>query len=171
MQKVIKFGTTTLLSMLLVSAPLLAQSQDSARPLLADHPQLRELLRKEMQALLQGLQHISAALPQGQWQTAAEHAQAMHDSYILQQNLSPAQRQTLRGVLPAGFVRLDKQFHAYAGRLAHAATAQDLELSAHFLSRAVETCMQCHQRFAPGRFPTLAPAAAHTGATPGKMHH
>lgn len=152
------------LTVLLGLAPT-AAAQQARSPLLAEHPELRELLREEMQALLEGLQHISTALAQGQWATVAEHAQAMHDSYILQQRLSPEQRRTLRHSLPAGFMQLDKQFHRYAGRLRDAAVKEDAELSVHFLARAVDTCMRCHRRFAAGRFPGLTPGTSGGGAS------
>ena len=50
-------------------------------------PELRDLLRQEMASVLVASQDILGALVVGDHATVAEHAQQIHDSFILQQSL------------------------------------------------------------------------------------
>lgn len=137
-------------------------AQDSP-PLLAEHPQLRDLLQQEMRALQQALGTISQALPAGDWQTVAATAKDMRDSFIFQQKLSEQDRKVLHQTLPQGFIHLDKGFHSRADKLRQAAVEHDAELSLFHYSRLVENCMVCHSQYATHRFPSLAgePPAGH----------
>ncbi|MDY6979492.1 MAG: hypothetical protein SV201_06390 [Pseudomonadota bacterium] len=131
-----------------------ALAQGGGGPL-ANEPELRGLLQQEMQALQEALATISTALPQGQWHTVADTAGQIHDSFILQQQLSADDRKTLHQTLPADFIQRDRAFHQQAKKLQQAAESQDAELSLFYYSKMVESCVSCHSRFATHRFPSL----------------
>lgn len=136
-------------------AALLLMPGVSAQSLLAEQPRLQTLLREEMRALQTGISNIANALPQGDWKTIANTAQAIHDSFIFQQKLTAQDRAHLHHLLPPEFVSLDQQFHQRAARLQAAASAEDADLSLYYYSRLLEACVQCHQQFARQRFPAL----------------
>lgn len=118
-------------------------------------PELLELLRAEMRELESASQAISLALPAGEWAQIAATGKKMHDSYILERNLTEAQRMELAS-LPERFRSLDEQFHAGAEKLAHAAREKDAELTAFYFSRLLEGCAGCHAAWARQRFPGFA---------------
>lgn len=132
-----------------------AEQQGRSKPLLSDVPHLQTLLREEMRALQQALNKIVTALPQGQWMVVAASAKGIHDSFIFQQKLTPKDKHILHDRLPPEFVHLDQGLHQRAAMLQEAAAHESAELSVYHLSRMVEMCMQCHQRFAVHRFPAL----------------
>ncbi len=132
-----------------------AEQQDMSKPLLSDVPHLQTLLREEMRALQQALNKIVTALPQGEWTVVATSAKGIHDSFIFQQKLTPKDSHILHDRLPPEFVHLDQGLHQRAAMLHEAAVHENAELSVYHLSRMVEMCMQCHQRFATHRFPAL----------------
>lgn len=132
-----------------------AGKADSSKAVLSDQPHLQTLLREEMRALQTAMSKLASALPQGDWLTLATTAKAMHDSFIFEQKLSPKDRDILHHHLPPEFIHLDQGFHQRASWLHKAAIAKDAELSLYHFSRLLDTCMQCHQRFATHRFPTL----------------
>ena len=121
-------------------------------------PELQALLRKEMLLLQEGLSNLSTEIPRGGWESVAEIAAKMRDSYILKQSLTPDQKKELGTVLPPGFVQLDRRFHQTAGKLAHAAHNRDAELAVFYQARMLEACTDCHAQFTPERFPGLARA-------------
>ena len=123
-------------------------------------PELLELFRAEMRGLLSGTQAISAALPAGDWASVAATSEQMRSSYILEKELTKAQRAELAG-LPQDFRIMDEQLHARADKLARAASAKDAELAAFQYGRLLETCAGCHAIYAQQRFPGFSvPAAA-----------
>jgi len=133
----------------------------TGKPLLSDTPHLQALLIEEMRALQQATNKIVSALPQGDWTTVATSARAIHDSFIFQQKLTAKDRDILHHHLPAEFIHLDQAFHQRAASLGEAAANTDAELSVYYLSRMLETCMQCHQQFATHRFPALKEQGRH----------
>ncbi len=127
-------------------------------------PQTIELLRTEMQALLIGVQTLSAGITTGNWKNVADTSAQINASYILDQKLSPAQREEL-DLLPEYFKKLDADFHAEAKKLNLAATNHDAQLVTFHYYRLIETCTVCHAAFAPHKFPgfsaTTKPGHAH----------
>lgn len=115
-------------------------------------PELLELLRAEMRELLGASQAISLALPVGDWAHIAATSEKMRKSYILEKQLTNAQREELDS-LPELFKRLDKQFHMRTEKLAHAASEKDAELTAFHFARLLEGCAGCHAVYAQQRFP------------------
>jgi len=155
------FQHILLISLPFLSGILQAEQSNMDKPLLSDQPHLQTLLRDEMGALLTATSKIADALPQGDWPTVATTAKAIHDSFIFQQKLTPRDRDILHHSLPEAFIHLDKGFHQRALKLHEAAAKNDAELSLYHYARLLETCVQCHQRFATHRFPTLNEDSQH----------
>lgn len=131
------------------------------KPLLSDQPRLQTLLREEMGALQTAMSKPVIALPQGDWPAVATTAKAVHDSFIFQQKLAPKDKDILHHTLPEAFIHLDQDFHQRAIKLHEAAASKDAELSLYHYSRLLEACVQCHQRFATHRFPSLNEGTRH----------
>lgn len=120
-------------------------------------PKLLDTLREEMRLVLEASRDILAALVIGDHATVAAQAQAIDDSFILEQALTPQDREALEAALPLAFVEIDTAFHRTAAELAAAARAGDAGREAALFGRMVEACTGCHGRFAADRFPGLAP--------------
>ena len=58
-------------------------------------PQLADLLRAEMRALLIGIQSIASDIATADWKTVADKSAKIRASYILDQKLTPGQREEL----------------------------------------------------------------------------
>jgi hypothetical protein len=115
--------------------------------------ELMELLRAEMRALLTGIRSLPAGIATADWRAVAETSAQISASYILEQKLSPAQRDELGASLPEHFRRLDAGFHREAEKLGSAALNHDAQLAAFHYYRMLETCTACHATYAPARFP------------------
>ena len=50
---------------------------------------------------------------------------------------------------------MDRDFHSYAGKLAHAAHKQDGELVNFYFYKLHSQCMKCHSKYASERFPNF----------------
>lgn len=116
---------------------------------------VRGLLLQEMNAILGASQEILAALVRGEDQRVAEQAQAIHDSFILEQQMTDADRQALMAAVPSEFVERDRAFHRLTGRLAQAARDGDEARQRELFDRMIEACTACHRRYAHDRFPGL----------------
>jgi len=121
-------------------------------------PQSIELLRAEMRALLTGIQSIASGIATADWKSVADNSAQIRASYILDQKLTPAQREELDTALPEYFKRLDSDFHHEARKLEAAATNHDAQLSAFHYYRLLETCTTCHAIYAVSRFPGFKPS-------------
>lgn len=118
-------------------------------------PKLQKLFAEEMTAILQASQQIVAALVTGDHDAVAKNAQAIHDSFILDRNLTAQDRKDLETAVPPAFLELDNAFHQTAAKLAEAARRRDPDLQQYFFSRMLETCQTCHGKYATDRFPAL----------------
>ena len=132
-------------------APALADEPAPVGPKLP--PKVRGLLLQEMNAVLGATQEILDALVRGRDDVVAEKAQAIHDSFILKQEMTPADRQALKDAVPAAFVQRDRAFHELTGRLAEAARQGESDRQRALFSEMVEACAACHARYATNRFP------------------
>ena len=126
---------------------------------------LKDLLANEMQQVAQAAADLALAIASGDHDTAKELGVAVHDSFILKQSLTDQDKKDLMGAVPPAFVALDREFHAVAGKLAHAAEAGDSQLQSFYFSEMLRSCVTCHAAFASDRFPGLG----HEGD--GKDHH
>lgn len=145
----------------LVTGPVGARELPASKGDLDLSPELAELLRAEMRALLSGIQSLPVGIATADWENVAGIGAQIKASYILDQKLTPVQRKELATSLPEHFKRLDAQFHAEAGKLEAAAEHHDAQLSAFHFYRLIETCTACHALYAPSRYPGFAPLEQH----------
>jgi hypothetical protein len=138
-----------------------ANAQESHMPQNDLHlsPELTELLREEMRALLTGIQSIASGIATADWKSVADQSARIRASFILDQKLTSAQREELESTLPEHFKRLDSNFHVEAGKLEAAATKHDVQLVTFHYYRLMETCTTCHALYAASRFPGFRSAA------------
>ncbi len=129
------------------------QAADPVGPQLPET--LRSLLQQEMIAIRAASHEILDALVMGENEIVAAQAQEIHDSFIMQQELTEEGRQVLKRTLPPAFVAWDRDFHAAAGALAAAARHGDRPEQQAQFAKLVETCSICHARFATNRFPAF----------------
>jgi len=125
-------------------------------------PELTELLREEMRALLAGIQSIASGIATADWKSVADKSAQIRASYILDQKLTPVQRKELNTSLPEHFKRLDSDFHLEAKKLEAAATSHDRQLASFHYYRLIETCTDCHALYASSRFPGFKPTTEAT---------
>ena len=114
---------------------------------------LRDLLRREMLAIEEASHEIQSALVRGEDARVADLAQSIHDSFILKQEMTEADRKRLRASVPAAFVERDRAFHALTGELAAAGRAGDRMRQRRLFGEMVSACAACHERYATNRFP------------------
>lgn len=122
-------------------------------------PELIELLRSEMRALVAGIQFLPVGISTADWKSVASTGRQIAGSYILEQQISPAQKAELDASLPAHFKRLDADFHQEAEKLEAAAMNHDAQLAAFHYYRLIEACTTCHTLYAPSKFPGFSAAA------------
>jgi cytochrome c556 len=128
-------------------------------------PKLQKLFAEEMAAVQAASQRILAALVAGDHATVAAQAQAIHDSFILDKQLTEQDRRDLESALPRAFLELDADFHALAARLSETARERNRDLQTYYFGRMLEACQACHGRYATDKFPGYLgksnPAHAH----------
>jgi hypothetical protein len=123
-------------------------------------PKLRGLLIQEMLALLDASKQILEALMRGQNDMVARNAQAIHDSIILEQGMSDADRQAFHDSVPHAFIERDQALHDLSERLANAAREGNQLAQRKLFTEMLNACVACHAAHATDRFPNLA-AGAH----------
>ena len=167
-------AATVLLAVLLIAPAPDAATPDAAAPGAAEaaerealatarlSPETRALMIEEMQAIDAAMDRVHTALVTGDHAAVADEAQAIHDSFVLEQALSDTQRAEIRS-LPRSFVARDREFHHLASRLLQAAEARDVHLERVWYEEMTRACLGCHREFASARFPGLAPAPTDTG--------
>lgn len=119
-------------------------------------PKVRGLLLQEMNAVLGATHEILDALVRGEDSVVAEKAQAIHDSFILKQEMTAADRKALKKAVPPAFVERDRAFHELTGRLADAGRKGDAARQRELFADMVDACAACHARYATNRFPGFA---------------
>ncbi|NMT62061.1 cytochrome c [Marinobacter orientalis] len=143
-----KFLAAVLLGLTVSTSSLAAEP---VTPKLTD--KLSQLLQKEMRAVQGGMASIHSAMVMGQHETVAENAQQIHDSFILQQELTEEDRKDLMSAVPKGFIKLDKEFHKLAASLAEAGRNEDTKEQHKLFSKMTGNCIQCHSKYVSDRFP------------------
>lgn len=118
-------------------------------------PKVRGLLIQEMQAILGATQAIQAAIVQGDHETVASKAQAIHDSFIMDQQMTAVDKQALLAAVPDAFLERDKAFHELSAQLAQAGHDRDTTRELRQFSEMIDGCVGCHTRYATARFPGL----------------
>lgn len=119
-------------------------------------PKLRDLLRKEMLSVEEASKQILSALIAGDDARVADLAQQIHDSFILQQSMTPQDKQDLMSVVPKDFVTRDRAFHQLAASLAEAGRDGNRTRQHEQFGQMIDACSACHALYATDRFPKLA---------------
>lgn len=149
--------TAALIAVLVLASAAPAASDKETEPVGPKLPdKVRGLLVEEMIAVLGATQDITDALIRGEDGVVADRAQAIHDSFILQQEMTDSDRQALLEAVPEAFVKRDRAFHTLTGELAEAARAGDRVRQQELFGQVVDACVECHARYATNRFPDFA---------------
>lgn len=130
------------------------QSQPATASLSAE---TRAVLIQEMQAISAAMGRIHMAVVTGDHSTVVEEARNIHNSFVLQKELSDAQRKEIGTELPPDFIATDRAFHVLAERLAQAGKKGDPALQRLWFQEMTRTCQACHTDYAGVRFPGLMP--------------
>jgi len=120
---------------------------------------LRMLLTREMMAVESAMQGMFANLTRGRWDSAAALARRVHRSFVLKQEMTDEERETLKSTVPADFIQMDKQFHEDALELAEAAENRNASKVKRQFAQMTTACVECHRRFATHKFPGFLEAA------------
>ncbi|WP_166504546.1 cytochrome c [Thioclava sp. IC9] len=104
----------------------------------------------------QASKDIISALIAGDDARVASLAQQIHDSFILQQSMTPQDKQDLKAAVPKEFVTRDQAFHQLSTDLAQVGRDGDREAQNATFSQMIGACTACHTRYATDRFPMLA---------------
>jgi len=146
-----------ILTMVLVLATALSPSvaTESADSAVGSQlpPRVRGLLVQEMSAVLDATKSILDAMVRGQDDGVATNAQAIHDSFIMEQSMTAADRQALLDTVPQAFLERDQAFHGISARLAQAARDGDKQGQMMLFKELINACTDCHSRYASDRFP------------------
>ena len=118
-------------------------------------PKLRDLLRKEMLSVEDASKQILSALIAGDDARVADLAQQIHDSFILQQSMTPQDKQDLMSVVSKDFVTRDRAFHQLAASLAEAGRDGNRARQHEQFGQMIDACTACHALYASDRFPKL----------------
>lgn len=116
-------------------------------------PKVRGLLIQEMAIVLDATKKILQALVSGQDEIVAENAQAIHDSFIMEKEMTEADKKALKSAVPAAFLERDIAFHKLTARLADAARKGNEPLQMQLFTEMVNACTECHSKHATDRFP------------------
>ena len=130
-----------------------ARAHDQTHAAIGLSPKLQQALTDEMRALNEAMPRLVVAVAVGDWHTIHELGGRIRDSFIMKQAMSRKERAELHRALPQGFLQMDADFHAHAGRLAQAAAEHDGELVAFYSYRLMDGCMRCHAAYASDKFP------------------
>lgn len=119
-------------------------------------PRIRNFLQEEMTEIESAMHTILSAIVHGQHDIVQAKGKAIHDSFILARSLSEEDRRALRAALPDGFVELDQAFHGLAAELSQSGAEQDSAAQLGLFQKMTNSCLSCHQTYAPDRFSGLA---------------
>jgi len=113
---------------------------------------IKQLLRKEMLTIENGMKMLVSSIATGDWQQTAAIGKQIQASYLMKQKLTDEQLKHLHHILPEQFVKLDHSFHHYAGMLAHAAEVKNVEVVSFYFYKMNDSCIQCHSSYAQSKF-------------------
>lgn len=118
-------------------------------------PKVRSLLIQEMLGILSASQKIQAAIVQGDHEIVAREAQAIHDSFIMAQEMTEEDEQALLAAVPEEFLKQDEALHKLSQELADAGRDKNTALQLQHFNKIIEGCVRCHSEYASSRFPGL----------------
>ena len=116
---------------------------------------VRTLLIEEMHEIEKASQEIHAAIVRGQHEIVAQKAQAIHDSFIMEQQMTEEDEEALLAAVPEDFLLRDQALHELSSSLAGAARKQDTTAQLQKFSEMTQGCVGCHSVYASARFPGL----------------
>lgn len=150
--RTLRIGHLIIVAMVFILVMVTAQAENATDDL---DPRIRNLLLEEMTQIDAAMQIILSAIVRGQHGTVKEKGQAIHDSFVLARSLSEEDRKRLRAALPEGFLELDQAFHGLAADLAESGVEEDTPAQLDLFQQMTESCLRCHQTYAPDRFTGL----------------
>lgn len=139
-----------LLSLTLLTQPVAAQDVTTELP-----EEVRALLQEEMVQVQAAMKSIHGAIVRGQHEVVREKGQAIHDSFILKQSMTPDMRQTLKAAAPKEFLKLDQKFHKLAARLSESGKEEETGKQLEIFGKMTQACVTCHSRYVSDRFDGL----------------
>lgn len=139
--------------LLILAAPVLAGPVLVTEELSAG---TRSVLVLEMQAIAEAMGRIHTALVTGDHAGVATDARNIEASFVLNKQLTAAQRHEIHTRMPGEFLAADQAFHQLAGELAEVAERRDLAQERALFNAMSEACESCHVRFAGKRFAGLS---------------
>lgn len=117
---------------------------------------LDRLLREEMRSIQSAMGQAHSAIVMGNHSAVANNAQAIHDSFILEQSLTDQDKKDLMSAVPEGFIKLDKEFHQLSEELADAGRKSETNKQLSIFNEMSQNCVQCHEKYVSDRFPGLS---------------
>jgi hypothetical protein len=166
-------GTCSVLAMAallgaLLAPPALAAGSEPVTAALS--PPTRALLIREMQALAAAMARIHTAIVTGAHAAVVAEGGAIHDGFVLAQELEDEQRREIEDRLPGRFRAADAAFHELAGALVQAGEAGEPRLERLWFDEMTRACLSCHEEFAAARFPGLEAAEEPASEEPAHTH-
>lgn len=148
-------GNKHLVALFTLSLAVLAQPV-TAQDVTAELPsELRALLQEEMVQVDAAMKSIHGAIIRGNHKLVEKKGRAIHDSFILEQSMTPEKRKALKAAVPKEFLKLDQQFHQLAARLADSGAARDTAKQQEIFGQMTQACVTCHSRYVSERFDGL----------------
>lgn len=138
------------LTAILITTPVHAEDVTSEL-----NPKLRGLLQQEMIGVEAAMKQVYSAIIRGNHEVVQEKGKAIHDSFILDQELTDQDRKDLKAAVPKPFLKLDQTFHRQAEKLAQAGSKKNTRKQKQLFDRMTNSCVNCHSRFVDERFSGL----------------
>lgn len=145
-----KLTAAVLLGLAVSASPLAAEP---VTPNLTD--KLSRLLQQKMRSVQSAMATIHTAMVTGEHDTVSTSAQQIHDSFILQQELTDQDRKDLMSAVPKGFIKLDKEFHKLATLLAETGRKENTKKQRQLYDEMTRNCIACHGKYVSDRFPDV----------------
>ena len=145
---------SALLAMAAILMTTSVQAEDVTSKL---NPKLRGLLQQEMIGVETAMKQVYSAIIRGNHEVVQDKGQAIHDSFILEQELTAQDRKDLKAAVPKPFLKLDQTFHRQAEKLAEAGREKNTRKQKQLFDRMTNSCVSCHSRFVNERFSGLNP--------------
>lgn len=118
-------------------------------------PEVRSLLQKEMVQIDAAMKVIHGSIVRGEHEVVEKQGKAIHDSFILQQSITPEGRKALKNAVPDEFLQLDQGFHALAAQLSDSGSRKDTAAQLKIFGQLTQACVSCHSRYVSERFDGL----------------
>ncbi|MDO8863624.1 hypothetical protein Q6D67_18180 [Haliea sp. E1-2-M8] len=146
------FTNKRFLALCILCLAFLAQAA-SAQDVTAElTPEIRGLLQKEMVQVDAAMKVIHGAIIRGDHEVVEKQGKAIHDSFILQQSITPEERKALKAAVPDEFLKLDQGFHELAVQLSESGGRKDTADQLKIFGQLTQACVTCHSRHVSERF-------------------